>query len=109
MIISFIGPSTFDQQVGILKLIAFGISNRFRFHHHLIFMEVECNTTNSTGSHPTIVTRSRPINIDDLHGIQHVARIHIPEYIYIEEYMIGLAIYFGLMNRHMNTLVLSSQ
>ena len=107
MIISLIGPSTFDRQVRIMKLIAFGMSNRFRLHHHLIFMEVEYNTTSLTCIYPTVVIRSRPINIDDLHGIQHVARIHIPEYIYIEEYMIELATYFGLLYRYTNPFAIT--
>ena len=107
MIISLIEPSTFGRQARIVKLIAFGMSNSFRLHHHLIFMEVEYNTTNSTCTYPTVIIRSRPINIDDLHGIQHVARIQIPEYIYIEEYMIELATYFGLVYRYMNPFTLT--
>ena len=107
MIISLIGPSTFGRQARIVKLIAFGMSNRFRLHHHLIFMEVEYNTTNTAGTYPTVIIRSRPINIDDLHGIQHVARIHVPEYIYIEEYLIELATYYSLLYRNTNSLVIT--
>ena len=107
MIISLIGPSTFDRQVRIMKLVAFGMSNRFRLHHHLIFMEVEYSASSFTCIYPTIVIRSRPININDLHGIQHVARIHIPEYIYIEEYLIELATYISLLHRYTKPFVIT--
>ena len=106
MIISLIGPSTFDRQVGAIKMIVFGMSNRFRLHHHLIFMEVEYSASSLACIYPTIVMRARPINIGDLHGIQHVARIHVPEYINIEEYLIELATYFSLLYRNTNPSVI---
>ena len=108
MVISLIGPSTLDGQVGVIKFIIFGMSNRFRLHHHLIIMKVGYSTSSISCIYPTIVIRTRPISIGDLHGIQHVARMHVPEYIYIEEYLIELATYYSLLYANTNPLVITA-